>query len=427
MRRVVVTGLGVVSPNGNDVPAFTQALRNGVSGLRFMEELKTLNFRCQVGGIPELSEIQQQQLTHYGLSEAPAYLQYALLAGLEAWKDAGLQLPEPEGKDVDYDCGSIIGTGFAAMDIKGKKLVPAIDSGQIKKIRSDLVEQVMINAPTTLMTKILALGNVNFSNSNACATGTDAVLMAYQQIKSGMALRMLAGGSDAYSPYYWGLFDAMRILSPEHNEHPEMASRPMSASAGGFIPGAGAAILLLEEAESAMRRKAPIYAEICGGHMNTGGQRKGGSMTAANNEAIILCIQRALEQSGTKAEEVDYISGHLTATKADAAEILNWKTALGAEFGDFPLINSLKSMTGHLLGASGAIETLAAIIQMKEGFVHGNINCEDINPSIEKIISTVSIPARSITKNLNCAIKASFGFGDVNSCLVLKKFNPDTL
>lgn len=424
MKRVVVTGMGMVSPNGHDMAAFNWGIREGISGIRFIDELAALNFRCRVGGVPVLSEDQKCMLASYGLLESSAYLQYSLLAGLEAWRDAGFEIPELSGNDVQYDTGSIVGTGFAAMDIKGKKLVPAIDSGQIKKLRSDLVEQVMINAPTTLLTKVLALGNINFTNSNACATGTDAILMAAQHIKCGNARRMLAGGADAYSTYYWGLFDAMRILAPEYNDRPHEASRPMSASACGFVPGAGAAILVLEEAESALERKAEIYGEIAGGHMNTGGQRNGGSMTAANNEAIVRCITMALQNAHTQPEEVDYISGHLTATKADATEILNWKTALHCTYDNFPKINSLKSLTGHLLGAAGAMETAATLLQMKGGFVHGNINCNDLHPGIAEAVSAQSIPGKTQEKIINCALKASFGFGDVNSCLVLKKFIP---
>jgi len=267
----------------------------------------------------------------------------------------------------------------------------------------------------------LALGNVNFTNSNACSTATDAILMAYDLIRTGRAKIMLCGGADCESYYYWGLFDLMRILSPNFNDQPEKASRPMSLSACGFVPGAGAGILVLEDLESALERNARIYAEIAGGYMNTGGQRNGGSMTAPNSDAINICIEKAVENSGIAADEVELISGHLTATKADVIEVNNWKKALKRSYQNFPFINSLKSMTGHLLGGAGSLETIATIIQLHDGFIHPNINCEDLHPAISEIIDPACVPQTLVQKKINCAIKASFGFGDVNSCIVLKK------
>ncbi len=421
-RRVVISGMGVVAPNGSNLDSFTQSIREGKSGIRKIPELEEKGFRCQVGGVPRLEQEQIEYLASLGLDEHSAYLSYALLAGKDAWLDGGLPVPDPESGESDPQSGIILGTGFAGIDLTGNRLVPAVDSGQLRKIRSDLVEQVMLNAPAALLTRILALGNISFCNSNACATGTDAIIMAYEYVTSGKAARILAGGADGASPYYWALFDSMRILAPNHNHEPERASRPMSATACGFVPAAGAAMLMIEDAETALKRGAKIYAEILGGSMNTGGQRQGGSMTAANPHGIESCIRAAMKASGVKPGDIDLISGHLTATKADASEVALWMKSLDLDRKSFPYIQSLKSMTGHLLGASGAIETLAAALQMSGGFIHPSINCEDLHPSVAEIIPRESIPATCLSYSPRHMIKASFGFGDVNACLVLGQF-----
>ncbi len=422
MKRVVVTGIGVISPNGFGKNAFAEAIRTGRSGIRFIPELESLGMRCQVGGIPELDAESESFLERFNLPNTSRFLKYGLIAGLEAWKDAGLQIPDLYNSEVDYDSGSVLGTVIGSVDLLCDRIAPMVSSNQIKKLRSDMVEQTMVSAPSAHLTKILALGNANFGNSNACASGTDAIIMGAQHIQAGRAKRMLVGGIDCYSPNYWCLFDLMRVLSKGFNDRPEEASRPMSQSAAGFVPGAGGAVLLLEELEEAQLRGATIYAEIAGGFMNTGGQRKGGTMTAPNSEAILKCIEGAVHNASIKPEEIDLISGHLTATKADAIEVNNWKTALGRSFNDFPYINSLKSMTGHLLGGAGAIETAAALIEMQQGFIHPNLNCEDVNSEILSAIRAEAIPHSTIDYHPKCIIKASFGFGDVNSCLVLKEY-----
>ena len=215
----------------------------------------------------------------------------------------------------------------------------------------------------------------------------------------------------------------MRILPGNYNTNPEAASRPMSASASGFVPGSGAGALLLEDYEEAVKRGAKIYAEILGGEVNSGGQRGEGSMTAANNEAVIRCIKNAVKNSGIISEDIDVINGHLTATTRDAVEIENWKIALDRHKDNFPYINSLKGMTGHCLSAAGSIESVAAILQLKYDYIFGNIDCEDIHPDILEKIDSSKIPQASIPKKIKHLIKASFGFGDVNAVIIFKNTN----
>jgi len=269
---------------------------------------------------------------------------------------------------------------------------------------------------------VLGCGNQVTTNSSACTTGTEALLMGYERIKTGKAKRMLVGSCGDHGPYIWGGFDAMRILPNNYNNDPEKASRPMSASAAGFVPGSGAGALVLEDLKSAQKRGARIYAEVLGGEINSGGQRGEGSMTAANNEAVQRCIKIALKNSNVQADEIDAINGHLTATTRDSVEILNWSKALKREGSDFPNINSLKGMTGHCLSASGSIESVASVLQIYKGFMFGNINCEDIHPEISKLIDPNKIPRNKINKKINILAKASFGFGDVNAVVLFKKY-----
>jgi 3-oxoacyl-(acyl-carrier-protein) synthase len=233
---------------------------------------------------------------------------------------------------------------------------------------------------------------------------------------------MLVGSCEHVDPYVFGAFDSMRVLSRKFNDQPEKASRPMSATAGGFVPGSGAAAFVLEDLDFALARGAKIYAEVLGGATNAGGQRNGGTMTAANPAGVIRCIEDALKLSNVKPEEIDLISGHLTATNADKYEMEFWAKALNRRGKDFPVTNSLKSMIGHCLSAAGSIESVASVLQIQHQFVHPTINLEDPNPEILEIADAEQLPVTAVKKDINIVAKANFGFGDVNSCLLFSKF-----
>ncbi|MEZ7948990.1 MAG: beta-ketoacyl-[acyl-carrier-protein] synthase family protein, partial [Flavobacteriaceae bacterium] len=192
--------------------------------------------------------------------------------------------------------------------------------------------------------------------------------------------------------------------------------------ASGFVPGSGAGALVLESLESALERKATIYAEVLGGNINSGGQRNGGTMTAPNSEAVQKCIVDAMKDANITGADIDAINGHLTATIKDPVEIENWTKALGRNGQEFPMINSLKSMVGHCLAAAGAIENVATVLQLKHQFVFPNINCEEVHPDILQLISKEKIPTKYTPKKLQIIAKASFGFGDVNGCIIFKKY-----
>ncbi|OMQ08288.1 beta-ketoacyl synthase [[Flexibacter] sp. ATCC 35103] len=421
-KRVVITGLGVAAPNGVGIAAFTHAIKNGLSGIRHDAQLQELQFSCQIAGQPQIpDELKNQYFTELELRGFNSTgILYGVIAGIEAWKNAGL--PIENNEEPDWDSGTIFGSGTSGID-KFRESIYKIDELQTRRLGSTVVAQTMNSGVSAYLGGKLGLGNQVTTNSSACATGTEAIMMAYDRIQSGQAKRILAGSTGDSGPYIWAGFDALRVCSSKYNETPEQGSRPMSATAAGFVPGSGAGALVIEELESALKRGTIIYAEILGGNVNSGGQRGNGSMTAPNSTAVQQCIKNAITNSGISANDIDAINGHLTATTKDSLEIENWTKALNRNGKDFPYINSLKSMTGHCLSAAGSIESIAAVLQLYEGFIFGNINCEDLHPEITELIDSSKIPLKTINTNPDIIAKASFGFGDVNACIIFKKFD----
>lgn len=421
-NRVVITGLGVVAPNGVGLDQFTSAIQKGKSGIQFHQHLKDKGFSCCIGGIPNVSE--EKKLEYLTALQLRGFnstsILYGCMAAIDAWKDAGFLVDE--NSVIDYNSGLIFGTGTSGIE-KFRESIYKIDDNKVRRLGSTSVVQTMASGISAYLGGILGFGNQITTNSSACTTGTEALLMGFDRIKIGKAKRMLVGSSSDSSLYSWGGFDAMRVMTYKHNDSPEKGSRPMSKTASGFVPGSGSGALVLESLESALERNATIYAEVLGGNINSGGQRNGGTLTAPNAEAVQKCIVDALLDSNISADEIDAINGHLTATSKDSLEIENWTKALQRKGDDFPLINSLKSQIGHCLAASGAIETVASVLQIKEQFVFPNINCEDIHPEISELIATEKIPTKSVEKEINIVAKASFGFGDVNACVIFKKYS----
>lgn len=420
-KRVVVTGLGVAAPNGVGIPAFTAAIKAGTSGVRHDAELAALQFSCQIAGKPEVPEsVQLQYLEALELRSFNSNgILYGLIAGIDAWKDA--QLPVGAAVPPDWDSGTIFGAGSAGVD-KLREAIYKVDALNVRRLGSTVVPQTMASGISAWLGGKLALANQVTTNSSACTTGAESVLMAYDRIRNGYAKRMLAGSTSDAGPYIWGGFDGLKVCTFKHNDNPEAGSRPMSASASGFVPGSGAGALVLESLDSALDRGATIYAEVLGGHVNAGAQRGDGSMTAPNSIAVQRCIREAVKSAGIAAADIDAINGHLTATGKDALEVENWSIALDRRGSDFPYLNALKGMIGHCLSGSGSIELVAAVLQLHEGFLFPNINCEDLHPEIAAIVAPEKIPQQLIYKDLNLIAKASFGFGDVNACVILKKY-----
>jgi 3-oxoacyl-(acyl-carrier-protein) synthase len=422
-KRVVITGLGIVAPNGVGLEAFTHAVKNGISGIKFDSQLEGLKFSCQIAGKPEVpTELALNYFTELELRNFNASgILYGVIAGIDAWKDAGLSMDIDA--EPDWDSGTIFGAGTSGID-KLRESIYKIDALQTRSLGSTSISQTMNSGVSAYLGGKLGLGNQVTTNSSACTTGVESILMGYERIKSGQANRMLTGSTSDSGPYIWGGFDAMRVCTFKHNDSPETGSRPMSASASGFVPASGAGALVLEDLETALARGATIYAEVLGGNINSGGQRGVGSMTAPNPVAVQKCIKDAMENAGIIASDIDAINGHLTATSKDSLEIMNWSEALDRKGADFPYINSLKSMVGHCLSASGSVESVATVLQVQQGFIFPNTNCEDLHPEITACIDASRISQQLIKKDINIIAKASFGFGDINGCVIFKKYNP---
>lgn len=421
-RRVVITGIGIVAPNGVGKDAFRIALETGISGIKFDAQLADLKFSCTVSGKPDLSDayigafFTDLELRNFNSSG----ILYGVIAGMQAWKDAGLQISNPE--QPDYDSGTIFGSGTSGID-KFRESIYKIDDLQTRRLGSTVVAQTMNSGVSAFLAGKLGLGNQVTTNSSACTTGTESLLMAFERVQSGKAIRMLAGSTSDSGPYIWAGFDAMKVCTFKHNDRPEQASRPMSESASGFVPSSGAGAFIVEDLETAVARNATIYAEILGGNVNSGGQRGAGTMTAPNSEAVQKCIRDAILDAKINASEIDVVNGHLTATSKDVLEIENWSKALNRSGTDFPYINTLKGMVGHCLSAAGSIELVASILEIHHGFIFPSINCADLHPDINKIISLDKIPHKTIYQPVTILAKASFGFGDVNGCVILKKYS----
>jgi 3-oxoacyl-[acyl-carrier-protein] synthase-1 len=245
--------------------------------------------------------------------------------------------------------------------------------------------------------------------------------MGWQRIRAGLADVVLVGSTEAESPHLWAGFDALRVLSHSYNSQPDCASRPLSATADGFVPAAGAGALVLERLSHALARNAPLWCEVLAAECNAGAQLQGGSMTAQNPVAARECIERAVDAAAIDAGEIDAISGHLTATQADGKEVGYWADALNRRGSNFPLLNAPKSIWGHALTASGSIELVACALQLKEQFFHASLNCEDLHPEVAALVHSERIARRLLRpERMRVLAKASFGFGDVNACAILR-------
>jgi 3-oxoacyl-(acyl-carrier-protein) synthase len=420
MKRVVITGMGVVAPSAHGLPDFEAALREGRSAISRRPELAALNFSCQVAGVPEgIDEMRARYFdpaVQVGMDTSTVL---GCVAGLDCWEDAGFR-PE-RSPMVDWETGVILGTGIGGLETVGRMLVPGVDGGRVRRLGSTMPERIMCSAPSARLAGLLGTGGPATSNSSACSTGAEAIIQGYWAVREGRIDRMLAGGCEGPSAYTWGAFDAMRVLSRNFNDAPEQASRPLSATACGFVPAAGAGVVMVESLESALARGARIYAEIAGAAVNCGGHRNGGTMTLGNPEGVRRAIRAALHDADLVPQDIDLISGHLTGTIGDPLELRNWRCALELPDDRFPRVNAPKSLFGHALGAAGAIEAVAAILQLVRGFIHPSRNCDDLHPDLawcEPRIArtTVDTPLRVVAK-------ASFGFGDVNSCILFRKFD----
>lgn len=422
-KRVVVTGIGIISPVGNTKKEFGDALFEGRSGVRHIPELADRGFRCTIGGVPQgVDELARERFEDADLLDMDSVARYGCLAALDAWADAGFERPAADDPRVNWNAGAVIGSEAVGLNFMIDRMMPAVHLGKVRRLGSRYIEQTMMSGVATRTGGFLALGNRVSGVNTASSTGVVALVEAYRHIRHGYAKVMLCGASESSHPYAWSGVDSLRVLAYKYNDTPEKASRPMSASAAGFVPAAGAGVLVLESLQHARSRGAHIYAEVTGAYLNSGGQRNGGTMTAPNPEGIQRCIQGALLEAGiSRASQIDLINGHLTGTFADPWEIRNWAEALDIDDPrGLPVIHSTKSILGHSMVASNALEEIACMVMLERGFIHPSMNCEDVHPEIEPYGRSIPHEAISMPA-IRTIVKLGLGFGDTNGCVVFEK------
>jgi 3-oxoacyl-[acyl-carrier-protein] synthase I len=403
MRRVVITGLGVISPIGNNAEEVTRSLKAGKSGIGRMDSFVEHNFKCHVGGKPTIDPAEHVDKRVYRFMSEGAGWNY--MAMEQAIADAGLEendISHPRTGIIMGSGGPSAGTIIQAADITRDKGPRRIGPFAVPKAMSS-------TASATLATPFKILG-VNYSITSACTTSLHCIGAAAEQIQWGKQDVMFAGGCEEI---HWGLsnlFDAMGAMSTKYNDTPEQASRAFDKDRDGFVGGAGAGVVILEEYERAKARGANIIAEITG----YGATSDGYDMVAPSGEGAVRSMKLAME---TVKNPIDYLNPHATATPVGDIKEME---AVKEVFGDnAPMISGTKSMTGHSLGAAGVHEAVYTLLMMKHGFVAPSINVFEMDPDI----AALNLPIVTETReaDLKTAMSNSFGFGGTNGTVVFEK------
>ena len=411
-RRVVVTGLGVVSPVGIGKVQFWQALLSGKSGTKRISSFDPTDFSSQVAG--EITDFDASQyIPRKELRRIDRFIQFAIHAAMQAAEDAGLDVPLKGDETNRY--GVIIGSGIGGLHTLEREFRVLIDKGP-GRMSPFTIPMMIVNLAAGHVSIYLGLKGPNTCVSTACATGTHAIGDAFRQIQLGYADMMFAGGSEAaITPLGIGGFCALKALST-YNDEPEKASRPFDATRNGFVMGEGSGIVVLEELEHAKRRGAKIYAEVVGYSMTGDAYHITAPDPEGDGGARAMAL--AIEDAGLNPEDVDYINAHGTSTKLnDKLETMAIKKVLG-EHAKKVAISSTKSMTGHLLGAAGAIEFVATALSVYEDKVHPTINYENPDPECDLDY----VPNKMREMQVNVAMSNSLGFGGHNTTIVIKKY-----
>ncbi|MCE8010150.1 beta-ketoacyl-ACP synthase I [Billgrantia desiderata] len=403
MRRVVVTGLGIVSCLGNDPQAVVEALRNGRSGIRFKEEYAELGFRSHVAGVVDidLDALIDRKLRRF-MGDAAAY---AYVSMAQAIEDAGLT-PEQVSNERT---GLIAGSGGASSANQVEAADVMREKG-LRRVGPYRVTRTMGSTVSACLATPFKIKGVNYSISSACATSAHCIGNAMEQIQLGKQDIVFAGGGEEEHWTLSCLFDAMGALSTQYNDTPEKASRPYDKARDGFVIAGGGGMLVLEELEHAKARGAKIYAELVG----YGATSDGHDMVAPSGEGAVRCMRQAM--AGVDGA-IDYINTHGTSTPVgDVAEL----KAIREVFGDStPPMSSTKSLTGHSLGATGVQETIYSLLMMEHGFIAASANVEELDDQaagfdiVTRLRDGVSVDR---------VLSNSFGFGGTNACLVLQRY-----
>ncbi|WP_119393866.1 beta-ketoacyl-ACP synthase I [Salinibius halmophilus] len=406
MRRVVITGMGIVSALGNSASAVADSLRNMRSGIKANETYKEVGMRSHVSASPEIDlkeEIDRKALRFMGAAAG-----YAYVAMRDAIKDSGLT----DEQVSNFRTGIIAGSGGAASSSQVEAADILRERG-IKRVGPYRVTQTMGSTVSACLATEFKIKGVNYSISSACSTSAHCIGNAVEQIQLGKQDIVFAGGGEEEHYTLSSLFDAMGALSTKYNDTPEKASRAYDADRDGFVIAGGGGMLVLEDYEHAKARGAKIYAEVVG----YGATSDGYNMVAPSGEGAVRCMQQALQGfDGTDySSKVDYINAHGTSTPAGDITELN---AVKEVFGDaMPLMGSTKSLSGHSLGAAGVQEAIYSLLMMEQGFVAGSANVDNLDPEAGNaniITATKDLPVAVAMSN-------SFGFGGTNASLVMAK------
>ena len=405
-KRIVVTGMGTVSPLGNDVAATWTAIKEGRSGVASIKKFDTTGFRTTIGA--ETKDFDPK--AHFSVKEArrlDPFVQYAVVAAREALRDAGLTFDNGLGMRTAV----IVGSGIGGMTTTTEQNLVLREQGA-NKVSPFLIPMILPETAASMVAIEFGLKGPNMAVTSACATGANAIGEAWEMIRRGVADVAVCGGTEAgVIPIAVAGFAAMRAISAR-NDEPERASRPFDRDRDGFVVGEGAGILVLETLEHALDRGATIYAEVLG----YGSTDDAFHITAPdeNGAGAAACMRAAMESAGLAPEQIDYINAHGTSTPLnDVIETRAIKAALGAHAYRVP-ISSTKSMTGHLLGAAGALEAILCIKSLQENVLPPTINLD--NPDPECDLDYVPHSLRQV--EIRTALSNSFGFGGHNACLI---------
>jgi len=409
MRRVVITGIGVVSPVGSDVKTFWENITAGKSGIGKITKFDASEFPVQIAGeVKDFDPLEYFEKKE--IRKTDPFIQYAMGAAIQAVKDAGL-----DNADVDPErVGVLIGSGIGGIYTVEEQHKILLNRGP-KRVSPFCVPMEIINMASGLVSIRFGFKGPNISVVTACATGTHAIGEAFRTIKYGDADVMIAGGAEAaITPLSVAGFAAARALSTR-NDEPERASRPFEKNRDGFVMGEGAGVVVLEEYEHAKKRGAKILAEVVG--YGTSGDAYHMTAPAPNGEGAARAMKNAIKDAGIIPDKIDYVNAHGTSTKFnDLFETLAIKSVFG-EHAYKLKISSIKSMIGHLLGAAGGVEVVSAVLTLTTGIIPPTINYEEPDPECDLDY----VPNEAVKMEVNYVLKNSFGFGGTNACLVLKR------
>ncbi len=408
-RRVVVTGLGMLTPLGNDVSSSWQALQQGQSGIGFIEHFDTSAYTTKFAGLIKNFDI-EPYFPAKDAKKMDLFIQYGVAAGIQAFRDSGLEVTEQNAPRI----GAAIGSGIGGLGLIEENHTKLINSGP-KRLSPFFVPSTIINMIAGQLSISLGLQGPNISIVTACTTGVHNIGQAARMIAYGDADAMIAGGAEkASTPLGMGGFGAARALSTR-NDAPEQASRPWDKDRDGFVLGDGAGVMVVEEYEHAKARGAKIYAELVGFGMSGDAYH----MTSPPETGVgaALAMKNALNDAGVNPEQVQYINAHGTSTPAgDIAETMAIKSIFGAKPANL-MVSSSKSMMGHLLGAAGSVESIITVLSLQDQLVTPTINLD--NPSDGCDLDYVPHTGRQA--KLEYALCNSFGFGGTNGSILFKR------